>query len=204
MGGLAAIHGRGQVHATAQGTLACDVLDAWFPPSPAAILAGTDPSLFRQSPDLEFSQLANAIEAVRGVPQECLSFGARPCGFVGGGLGRAHCCARSSGAHSDRDGRGTWARPYSGELATGAVLESSDQGSVQFAPMKGCGHIAHHVIFKFRKNENNAHPYFQCENNGQGYAVQMNGLSSVSTRAPRIASSRYSGSVKQAWWKRGV
>lgn len=76
MGSLTAIHGRGQVHAAAHGMLACDVLDAWFPPSPAAILAGTDPSLFRQSPDLEFSQLANATEAVRGVPQECLSFGA--------------------------------------------------------------------------------------------------------------------------------
>ncbi len=72
-----AIHGLGSQYAGRQGGIACDVLDAWFDPSPRVLQAAqvTAESL-RASPDVEGRSLIEAISTSRGIPTAHLSLGA--------------------------------------------------------------------------------------------------------------------------------
>lgn len=70
-------HGQGRIAAASTGALACDVLDAWFDPSPAAVAAFSDSALaMRSSPETDGRGLIEAIAETRGLDPRCLCLGA--------------------------------------------------------------------------------------------------------------------------------
>jgi len=73
----AAQHGKGRLHAEQRGAICCDVLDAWFDPSPMAIqdMAG-DGLAMKTSPDVLAKPLINAIAGARQIDPHCISVGA--------------------------------------------------------------------------------------------------------------------------------
>jgi len=72
----AAAHGRGGL-ATHKQQICCDVLDAWFDPSPAAQRAFTcSGTAMRASPDLQSRELIEAIANTRNLNPNCISLGA--------------------------------------------------------------------------------------------------------------------------------
>ena len=70
-------HGKGSNAQDRAGAISCDVLDAWFDPSPMAIEAFATTGLtMRSSPEVDGLPLVQAISEVRGVPAECICLGA--------------------------------------------------------------------------------------------------------------------------------
>ena len=73
---MPAPHGRG-IWGTQSGAICCDVLDAWFEPSPGVREAvGRSLHLIGKSPDVEMRSLKETISSVRGIEIDCLSLGA--------------------------------------------------------------------------------------------------------------------------------
>jgi histidinol-phosphate/aromatic aminotransferase/cobyric acid decarboxylase-like protein len=73
----AAQHGKGRLQADRQRAICCDVLDAWFDPSPSAITAFSGSGLaMRTSPEADGRGLIDAIAEARGIDPECISLGA--------------------------------------------------------------------------------------------------------------------------------
>lgn len=73
---MPAPHGRG-IWGTQAGAICCDVLDAWFEPSPR-VREAVERSLhvIGKSPDVEMRSLKETISSVRGIEIDCLSLGA--------------------------------------------------------------------------------------------------------------------------------
>lgn len=72
-----AAHGKGFFDALKNKAVCCDVLDAWFDPSPKAIDAFARTGLaMRSSPDLVGDPLKQSISKARSIPIECLTLGA--------------------------------------------------------------------------------------------------------------------------------
>lgn len=70
-------HGKGRSAADRADVISCDVLDAWFDPSPLAIEAFATTGLaMRSSPEVDGQPLVHAISDVRGVPTGCVTLGA--------------------------------------------------------------------------------------------------------------------------------
>src|SRR5687767_11388064 len=73
---MPAPHGKG-IWGKRTGAISCDVLDAWFEPSPSVRTAlGRSLHLINVSPDVELLALRNAVSDVRGVDFDSISFGA--------------------------------------------------------------------------------------------------------------------------------
>lgn len=74
---LTAPHGKGRAFADRRRSICCDVLDAWFAPSPAVIQAFEATALaMRTSPDTEGMSLKLEIAKARGLDPDLLSLGA--------------------------------------------------------------------------------------------------------------------------------
>jgi hypothetical protein len=64
----AAPHGKGRLIAERNNAICCDVLDAWFDPSPRAIEAFNASGLtMRTSPDVDGQPLIETIAKTRGI-----------------------------------------------------------------------------------------------------------------------------------------
>jgi len=70
-------HGKGRFHAERQNAICCDVLDAWFDPSPKAISAFlASGQVMRTSPETDGQGLIDSIGKARSLDPECVTLGA--------------------------------------------------------------------------------------------------------------------------------